>query len=320
MSAKRSDRNNKTKRPKKNKTGRVMLIIFLVLLLGIGLFGWKIYSDVTGTTDRIYKGIKTDNVRNKPVDIKHDDEPFSVLLLGVDTGDLGRTERGRSDSLMVLTVNPNTNQTTILSIPRDTYTEIIGKGKKDKINHAYAFGGVSMSVNTVQNLLDIPLDYYVEVNMQGLKDIVDALGGVTVTPPLTFSQDQYTFTKGEPTTLDGTAALSYSRNRHGDPKGDYGRQERQRQIITAAMKKVASLSSIMNYQGVLKSLENNMTTNLSFDDMTDIFSDYRGVAGTVEQIQLTGSGTKIDGIYYDIISDEEIDQVSLQLREQLEIN
>ncbi|SFH86810.1 LCP family protein [Pisciglobus halotolerans] len=321
MPEKRSDVHNQHKRKKTRRggIGRIILIIFLVLLLGIGFFVWKVYSDVTGTTDKIYKNVETEEVRNKPVDIKHDDEPFSVLLLGVDTGDLGRTERGRSDTMMVLTVNPNTNKTTILSIPRDTYTEIVGKGKKDKINHAYAFGGVQMSVNTVQKMLDIPIDYYVEVNMQGLKDIVDALGGVTVTPPLTFKQDQYTFTEGQSVTLDGNAALAYSRMRHEDPQGDYGRQARQRQIISASMKKVASLSSIMNYQSVLKSLESNMTTNLAFGDMVDIFNDYRGAAGNVEQIQMTGSGTKIDGIYYDIVSDKEMNDISNQLREQLEM-
>ena len=319
MSAKRSDRNNKTKRPKKNKTGRVVLIIFLVLLLGISLFGWKIYSDVTGTTDRIYKGIKTDNVRNKPVDIKHDDEPFSMLLLGVDTGDLGRTEKGRSDSLMVITVNPNTNQTTLLSVPRDTYTEIIGKGKKDKINHAYAYGGVPMSINTVQSLLSIPIDYYVEVNMQGIKDIVDTLGGVNVTSPLSFNYEGYSFKKNESYNLDGTKALAYSRMRYEDPNGDYGRQARQRQVINAAIKKTASFSTIMNYKGLLSTLENNMTTNLNFNDMVDIFNDYKDAAKNINEVQLKGSGTKMNGVYYEIISKEEINQVSLQLHEQLEL-
>lgn len=157
--------------------------------------------------------------------------------------------------MMVKTVNPKTNQTKIVSIPRDTYTEIIGRGTMDKINHAYAFGGVSMSVNTVQNLLDIPIDYYVEVNMQGVKDIVDALDRVQVSPPISFNYDGYSFVQGQPTTLDGNAALAYSRMRYEDPNGDYGRQARQRQIIVAAMNKVASLSTIMNYQGVLGALE-----------------------------------------------------------------
>lgn len=245
------------------KLGYSIGIIFLILLVAGGLFTWKVYTDVTSTTDEVYQDVDKEEARQKPVEIDNK-EPFSVLLLGVDTGDLGRTEQGRSDTMMVVTVNPNTEQTSILSIARDTYTEIIGRGKMDKINHAYAFGGVSMSINTVQNLLNIPIDYYVEVNMQGVKDIVDTLGGVQITPPLSFDYEGYTFTEGQSVTLNGDTALAYSRMRYDDPNGDYGRQGRQRQIIVAAMRKVASLSTITNYQGILGALENNMQTNLNF--------------------------------------------------------
>lgn len=315
---------NEPKRSKKKKTsfmkklGYSIGIVFLVLLVAGGLFAWKVYSDITSATDEIYQDVEKNETRQKPVEFGNK-EPFSVLLLGVDTGDLGRTEQGRSDTMMVVTVNPTTNQTSILSIPRDTYTEIMGRGTMDKINHAYAFGGVSMSINTVQNLLNIPIDYYVEVNMQGVKDIVDTLGGVQVTPPLSFDYEGYTFTEGQTVTLDGDTALAYSRMRYDDPNGDYGRQARQRQIIMAAMSKVASLSTITNYQGVLGTLENNMQTNLTFDNMVSIFNDYRGAASNVNQIQLEGAGTKIDGIYYAIIDDNDLSETSNLLKEQLEI-
>lgn len=308
----------KRKTPLK-KIGCGIGIVFIILLIVVGGFIWKVYSDVTSTTDEMYQEVEKEEVRPEPVEVKNK-EPFSVLLLGVDTGDLGRTEQGRSDTMMVMTVNPNTNQTKIVSIPRDTYTEIIGRGTMDKINHAYAFGGVSMSVNTVQNLLDIPIDYYVEVNMQGVKDIVDALDGVQVTPPISFDYEGYSFVEGQPTTLDGNAALAYSRMRYEDPNGDYGRQARQRQIIVAAMNKVASLSTIMNYQGVLGTLENNMQTNLTFDNMLSVFNNYRGAVSNVEQIQLTGTGTTIGGVYYAIPDETELTEVSNLLQEQLELN
>lgn len=314
-----------TKQPKKKKRsplkkiGCGIGIVFLILIVMAGAFVWKVYNDVSSTTNEMYQEVDKEEVRPEPVQID-DRESFSVLLLGVDTGDLGRTEQGRSDTMMVMTVNPNTDQTTIVSIPRDTYTEIIGRGTMDKINHAYAFGGVSMSVNTVQNFLDIPIDYYVEVNMQGVKDIVDALGGVQVTPPLTFNYDSYNFVEGQPVTLDGNAALAYSRMRYDDPNGDYGRQARQRQIIMAAMNKVASLSSIMNYQNVLGTLENNMQTNLTFDNMLTIFNNYRGAVSNVQQVQLTGTGTTMNGIYYSVVDDSELAEVSNTLKQQLEIN
>lgn len=310
------------KERKKKRSGKKLGcgLLSLLLLAALGTVGWKIYSDIHGTTKKMFQNVESEKVRDEPVDVKVEDHPFSVLLLGTDSGDLGRTEKGRSDTVMVMTVNKQKDKTTILSIPRDTYTEIVGKGKKDKINHAYAFGGVSMSINTVQKLLNIPIDYYVEVNMKGLKELVDALGGVTVTPPLTFTQDGHEFTEGETVTLDGESALAYTRMRYNDPAGDYGRQSRQREVIQAAIKKAGSLSSILKYRGLLKTLENNMKTNLTFDNMVDIFDDYRSAAKNVDQIQLEGKGEKMDGIYYEMMSDQEIDRVSNLLREQLELD
>lgn len=320
MSQSRSETRSPKKKPKKKRNGlKIFLIIVLVLFIALGLFVWKIYSDVAGTTEKIHKDVETEEVRESSINISKKD-PFSILMLGVDTGDLGRTEQGRSDTMMVMTVNPNIDKATMVSIPRDTRTEIVGHGTTDKINHAYAFGGTSMSVNTVQNMLDIPIDYYVEVNMKGLQDIVDAVGGVQVTSPLTFSYEGYNFTEGKSTSLDGKTALAYSRMRYEDPNGDYGRQERQRQVIQATLEKVASLSTISNYQDILGSLENNMQTNLEFNDMVKIFNNYRSAAGNIEQVQLKADGTTIDGIYYGIVSDEEMSRVSGLLKEQLELN
>ncbi|RKJ22727.1 LytR family transcriptional regulator, partial [Butyricicoccus sp. 1XD8-22] len=95
-------------------------------------------------------------------------------------------DRGRSDSIIVMTVNPKTESIDMLSIPRDTRVEIVGKGVDDKINHAYAFGGVEMSMNTVEKFLDIPIDYYIKLNMEGFKEIVDAVGGVDVNNDIDF--------------------------------------------------------------------------------------------------------------------------------------
>lgn len=320
MPQKRSDKHRK-----KKSRGRRILIVIVLFLAAVaavlGLMVWKVYNDVTTTADTMYTEVENkEEKRLQAVNVDDGQEPFSVLLLGIDTGDKGRSEQGRSDTMMVMTINPSTNQSTIVSIPRDTYVEIAGRGTMDKINHAYAFGGPSMSMNTVQNLFDIPIDYYVDVNMQGLKDIIDALGGIEVTPFLTFSYEGYDFTNGQPVTLDGDAALAYTRMRYEDPEGDYGRQERQRQVIAASMRKVATFSSIMNYQSVLGTLENNMSTNLAFSDMVDIFNHYRGAAGNIEQAQLSGSGQMINGVYYEIIPDEEISRVSDLLKEQLEIS
>lgn len=304
-----------------SKTKKILigvLCVFLLAVGAIGVYAFKVYRDVTNTTDNIYEKVDKDEVRKEPVSVDKGEDPFSVLLLGVDTGDLGRTEQGRSDSIMVVTVNPNTNESKIVSIPRDTYTEIIGQGTTDKINHAYAFGGTSMAVNTVQNLLNIPIDYYIEVNMQGVKDLVDAVGGIDVNSPLEFKQNGFEFTKG-PVHLDGEKALAFSRNRYDDPTGDYGRQGRQRQVIEAVVKKAATFSTLTNYKDILNALQNNMKTNLTFDNMYDIQAKYKAAAGNIEQVQMQGTGEMINDISYQIIAPDELARVSGILRNNLEL-
>lgn len=119
--------------------------------------------------------------------------------------------------------------------------------------------------------------------------------------------------------MTGDQALSYSRMRYDDPEGDYGRQQRQRQVIEATMKKIASLDSVRNYSSILESMSSSMKTNMSFDDMVDMFNKYRGAVNEIEQEQLAGNGTMMNGIYYEIIPEEEISRVQNHLKSELEL-
>src|SRR3954462_10782757 len=148
----RADKNNK----KKKKWLRVTGIVLFVLLIGIGVYAYSVYNSLQTAVETMHHPVnRVSEKRTEEVEL-HNKQPFSVLLLGVDQR---KGDKGRSDTMIVLTVNPKLNSVKMLSIPRDTRTEIIGKGKEDKINHAYAFGGVEMSMNTVENFLDIPIDY-----------------------------------------------------------------------------------------------------------------------------------------------------------------
>ncbi|WP_091023231.1 LytR family transcriptional regulator [Bacillus sp. UNCCL81] len=291
-----------------------VLSVLVVIGLGIGGYAYSIYHNVNKTTDAIYKDIKKTDKRKEEVSVEKK-EPFSILLLGVDhrPGD-----KGRSDSIIVLTVNPNTNTTKMVSIPRDTRTEIVGKGKVDKINHAYAFGGIQMSVDTVENFLNIPIDYYLEVNMEGFKDIVEAVGGVDVNNDLDFTDQGIHFTKGN-IHLNGDDALVFSRMRKLDTRGDFGRQLRQRQVIEAVVKKGATISSLTNYQSVLQAIQKNVVTNISLNDMISIQKDYRVAAKNITEIQVKGDSKKIDGIWYVLVAKEEQDNISKDLRQHLEL-
>jgi polyisoprenyl-teichoic acid--peptidoglycan teichoic acid transferase len=305
----------RAKRRKKKKWLRWVGGITAVLLIGAGIFAYSIYHNVKQTANQMYENVdwKSDK-RDDEVSFK-EKTPISILLIGVDER---KGDRGRADSLIVMTVNPNKKSIEMVSIPRDTRTEIIGKGKKDKINHSYAFGGVEMTMATVEHFLDIPIDYYIKVNMESFRDIVDAVGGVTVNNPFTFTYEGVTFPKGE-ITLNGEKALKYSRMRKSDPRGDFGRQDRQKQIIEAIIQKGASFSSLTNYDEALTAIGKNMKTNLTFDEMREIQANYKEARHHIEQFHITGKGTTINGTYYLIVPDKERLAISNKLKEHLEL-
>ena len=247
-----------------------ILGIIGVLVIGGGVYAYNVYSKVSNTLNEVHKPLERDKNNKQEAKINKS-EPVSILLLGAD--ERGE-DKGRSDSLMVITLNPKNNSMKTVSIPRDTYTEIVGKGKSDKINHAYAFGGVDMSVATVEKFLNIPINYYIEVNMEGFKDIVDAVGGVDVNNDLEFTQDKHHFAKGN-IHLTGDEALAFTRMRKADPRGDFGRQMRQRQVMQAVIKKGASFSSLSSYGDVLTAIQKNVKTNLTQDQMFDMQKNYK---------------------------------------------
>lgn len=304
------------KAKKKRTWLRVIGVIFLLMLLGAGAYVYGIYSSLTKAVDTMHQPINREKSEKRAEEITFDKkEPFSVLMLGVDER---KGDRGRSDTMIVLTVNPKEKSTKMLSIPRDTRTEIIGKGFNDKINHAYAFGGVEMSMDTVENFLDIPIDYYIQINMESFKEIVDAVGGVTVNNTLDFNYEGEHFSKGE-LVLDGERALKYSRMRYEDPRGDFGRQTRQRQIIQGVINKGASFSSLTKFDDIFSALGKNVKTNLTFDEMTDIQKHYKDVGKNIKQMELKGSGTKIDKVYYLMVPDEERQRVQGELKAHLDL-
>ncbi|AZR80015.1 LytR family transcriptional regulator [Bacillus thuringiensis] len=294
-----------------------ILGIIGVLVIAGGVYAYTVYSNVSNTLNTVHKPLDRDksDKRDKKVEIA-DNKPISILLMGVDQEGNGT---GRSDSLMLFTLNQKTKSMKITSIPRDSYTEIVGKGKKDKINHAYAFGGIDMAVKTVENFLNVPVDHYIEVNMAGFKDIVDAVGGVDVNNDLEFTSREQHFAKGN-IHLNGETALKYTRMRYEDPRGDFGRQMRQRQVIQAVIKKGASVSSLASYGDVLKAIEKNVKTSLTQDQMFDVQKNYKDCMENSEEIQIPGDGHKAaDGIWYYYVPEAAKQDITNKLRAHLEL-
>ncbi|WP_191560034.1 LytR family transcriptional regulator [Metabacillus idriensis] len=299
---------------KKRKWLWITLSIIVLLVLGTGGYAFYLYNTAAGTVAKIQEDIGREQSEKRPDPIAFKEkDPISILIMGVDERE---GDRGRTDSLILMTVNPNKESMQMVSIPRDTRTEIIGRGKDDKINHAYAFGGTQMTVDTVENFLDVPVDYFVKVNMESFQDVVDAVGGVEVNNTKAFDYGGYTFNEGK-IHLSGKEALAFTRMRKQD--SDFKRQERQRQVLEAVIAKGANISSITKFGEMFKVVENNVKTNIDMDEMWSIQENYKGARKSMEQFMVQGSGDMIGGIYYYIVPEEERIGLSNQLKEHLEL-
>jgi polyisoprenyl-teichoic acid--peptidoglycan teichoic acid transferase len=293
------------------------LIIFALLILAFGGYVGYLFYSFNKATDNIHDPLDRGEFsaqREAKPELDGED-PVSILLLGVDAED---GERGRSDTIMVLTINPAEESSYLLSIPRDTRTTIAGRGIEDKINHAYAFGGPDMTIETVEQFLDIPIDYYASVDMDGFVSLIDIMNGVSVEVEQSFEQSGYEFTPGE-MHMDGETALAYSRNRH-DTGGDLSRNERQQQIINALIDEAVSFQSIWKIDQILNEVEENVRTNQDKNDMDNLRKHYLDAARSPERLTLEGEGQKIENIWYLIVSEEERSRVSNILREHLELD
>lgn len=302
----RADRNKRKKRWPK-----VVLIILALFVVGIGAYVFSIYQNTKSTVnDDMHEPVTTIDTTLTKKKVKAQ-EPLNILLLGIDAEE---GEKGRSDAIMILTLQPKSDQMQIVSIPRDTRTTIVGRGMEDKINHAYAFGGTDMAIETVENFLDIEIDYYVRMNMEGLKELVGELGTITVQNEIEWSDNNYTFNKGA-IEMDADQTMAFVRMRKQDPAGDFGRTQRQREVIKGIVNEGASIGSITKIGSLLEVFGNNMATNMDFEDMRSIFSGYLDTRKNVKEYMMQGTGDTINGVYYMIVSDDEINKVHRMIKE-----
>ncbi|WP_274649408.1 LCP family protein [Paenibacillus humicola] len=295
-----------------------------VLILAACGYLYYLYNSAKHTAAKIYEApakpvyVSKDPDVQKRVDTeaKTPDrlKPFTVLALGVDQRP---HDTGRSDTIILMAVNPAKKSILMFNIPRDTRTDIVGHGTVDKINHAYAFGGVNMSIQTIERFLDYPVDYYIKVNMEGFARLIDLIGGVEVDNPFAFNYEQHTFAKGH-LTLNGDEALLYSRMRYDDPRGDLGRNARQRDILEEVMKHAMNLTNVTKIDSMLSEVGDSVKTNITFDEMKQFLTDYRPAIGSIDTVEIQGKGQTIGGIWYYIVSDAERSRIHNLLKNQMQ--
>lgn len=298
-----------------NNFARLVGLLSILLVCGSVAYFAHAYFSAMSSVQQAYRGT------GKTSQLISQKKPISILILGVDQGIEGRHDRGNSDTMILATMNPEKKEATMTSIPRDLLADIKGDGRGEgkyymfRVNSAYQVGGSKGATRTVKALLNAPISYYMEVNMKALESMVEALGGVDVNVPFTFTYHTH-FKKGKQH-LNGKEALDYVRMRKEDPKGDYGRQMRQRQVINDIVRKGMSVNSITNYRKILKVFAKYVKTNLTFDDMLSIAMNYRGCTQNIKSGYIQGHNVWIGAAAMQVASTKELQRVSDLVRSSL---
>jgi LCP family protein required for cell wall assembly len=316
------------KRKKKRKLRKrafFILIPLLTLFLGVIAYGSYLYLKADSVLSDAYveDDVEKSDLREEKVDPQIDN--VSILIMGVDENDhRENAEAARTDALMVATLNEEDKSVNLVSIPRDSYVYVPEVGYETKINHAHAHGGPHATRETVEHLLDIPIDYYVRVNFHAFVDVVDALGGITAEVPYEFKEsnsmdqrDSIHLMPGEQE-LDGEEALALARTRKLD--NDIERGKRQQDIIKAMVEKTASVSSILKLDDVIDAVGSNMATNMTFSEMRSFLS--YGTSGSslqIDSMTLEGYDYQPAGTYYWQLDEVALSETRSMLQKHLEI-
>lgn len=248
--------------------------------------GYESYENIGKDTKVVYEYSKEMKNQDFIESSGSVENPFTVLIMGVDsTSDrLNANAAFNGDTLMLITFNPHTLNATVFSIPRDTYVPIacLKDGGSSKINSSAAYG-TQCVINTVQNLVDIKIDYYVKINFKGVVDLVNALGGIDITVPdkidfceqnskRSFKKENLLCIKSGFQHMNGEQALAFARHRKTLPAGDFQRVQHQQLVVEAIANSAKSLSSINDFYSILDAVSINMDTNMSTNEMLNLYN------------------------------------------------
>lgn len=276
---------------------RILIILALLLFIAFSYTLWV----VSNVSARLASHLGREEAKKVLVEREEKLEPITFLLLGSDTRG---EERGRADTIIVARLCPVEKRLVLVSIPRDYQVEIPGYGTR-KINAAYALGGARLMIETVSQYLGIEINHYAVIDFQGFKNVVDALGGVTINVEKRMYEKGHSNINLYPGVqrLNGDQALAYVRFRH-DREGDFGRIRRQQQFLKALQDELLKASSIPKYPRIASIIAENVETDLSVSDFLYLARFYSGL-GKVEfqAIMLPGTPQTINGASY-VVPDE----------------
>ena len=299
---------------KKIKIWQIILIIFLLIIIGLisyaGFFIWaklsKINYESIDKSDLDINENLYDEVSNN-ISKKEFDDIKTIALFGTDSRDVNNMYAGRSDTIIIASINPKNKSIKLISIPRDTYVNIPGRGM-DKINHAYAFGKEQLSIKTINNNFGLNISEYITIDFSGLIHIIDDIGGVELN--ITEAEKDYIntgvskkVTHSGKVTLNGEQALQHSRNR--TVGNDFARASRQRDVLEAIINKLSTknMSEISRFCDMfLPQVKTNMDVVGYLDDVAGALTQKDSYLKNIYSIQIPSldysKGQMINGVYY----------------------
>lgn len=300
---------------RKLRVGRLIavVILFLGTLIGCFFLGQWLYGLLTPPKVPVVAAdeeIAIDETLNKRL---------NILILGIDDGDNEFADAPkRTDAMMLASFDPASNDVALLSLPRDTRVRITGRQGLDKINHAYAYGGVPLAKKTVANLLQVPIHHYVLLNWQGFIDVIDIIGGIEyyVENDMDY-EDPYAnlkiHIKQGYQHLDGKKAGQYIRFRN-DELGDIGRVQRQQRFLKALASELFSIGNVVKVPSLISSIEKHVETDMDFLTMVKTANSFKVFGGDKLKAQmLYGEFQTISGISYWITDKRQTEQTLKEL-------
>lgn len=314
-------RSQRTKKRNLRKWVKYSLFLIVLLITATAAAGGYAYFKVASASKEAQISLARGSQSVKRIqEFNPSKDNFSILMMGIDARPGQDMNKERSDAMVLATFNRKDKSVKLLSIPRDSYVNIPGRGF-DKITHAHSLGGRDLSVEAVENLLDIPVDYVIDANFTAFREIVDELGGVPVTIKNDYVVKQITKdTKGKVNlktgsqTLNGEEALAYVRTRKADT--DLMRGQRQMEVLKAVIDKSKSVTSIPAYDDILDTLGKNVSMNLSLNEAIGLLPFVSSIT-SVDTLQLKGTDYQPSNVYYFKLDEENLAETKQILKQQL---
>lgn len=306
----------------------VLILLSLILVVIPVIYTVMLFKASQGAIDDSFNGSDSNrksNLRDSKVNPSKD--PVSILFLGIDENEQRKkngqsASKSRTDAMIFSTLNPDTQQLRMLSIPRDTISYIPKMGYYDKITHAHAFGGPIASMDAVEGTLNVPVDYYVRINMLAFVDAVNELDGIYYDVPYNLSEPNTNDTgkikvKKGYQKLNGDEALAVARTRHND--SDLKRGQRQMELIKLLIAKAQKQNSFSKLDDVIKIVGNNSKHNLSSDEVKSLATTYLKSDLDIKTTQLKGEDDYLNNVYYYNPDINSIMKTSNLLRKDLDL-